>query len=207
MVNLNEVKVRIVEMSELSLTMWQTAFSAFMEHDTDLISECLKLEDKINTLEKDITISLVELAQKDPAEKKLENVLVYQDVVADLELIGDYIKDILERVSIKIEEKLLFSEEAVNEYVDLYQKTLEIFKRVNKAIKEEDYSFLDLSFKKQGHIDSLVDQLRRNHNQRLLEGSCQPFAGNMFLNMLDFTAAIYYHLMKIVRRLGELKRC
>jgi Na+/phosphate symporter len=59
--------------------------------------------------------------------------------------------------------------------------------------------------KKEEHIDALVDEYRRRHDQRLIDGICSPMACNMYLNMLDFTAAVYHHTNRIAKRLLELK--
>jgi hypothetical protein len=39
----------------------------------------------------------------------------------------------------------------------------------------------------------------------MIQGVCTPMACNMFLNMLDFTAAVYYHAKKIARNLLKIK--
>jgi len=203
--DLNSIKHRIGEMAKLALGMWQNTYQAFMEHDMDLLASVLKKEHTLNELEKEITEDLVELGRSYISKGERELVSIYADVVGDLELIGDYCKDILERVQIKIEEKLLFSEEAVGEYTDLYKKTEEALRQTTTALEKDDLSLVQVVLKNEEHIDGLVDEYRRRHNQRLIEGLCSPLSCNMFLNMLDFTAAVYYHAKKISRSLLKIK--
>lgn len=205
MQDLNSIKTKIAEMSSLTLGMWQNTFQAFMDHDMDVLSSVLKDEDKLNDFEKEITQALVELARAYIKKQERNNATIYADVVGDLELIGDYCKDILERVQIKIEEKLFFSEEAVKEYGQLYHKTEEALKEIVGALNKDNLGLVKNVFKNEEHIDSLVDEYRQRHNQRLIEGTCSPIACNMFLNMLDFTAAVYYHAKKIARNLLKIK--
>lgn len=205
MQDLNSIKTKIAEMSSLTLGMWQNTFRAFMDHDMDVLSSVLKDEDKLNDFEKEITQALVELARAYIKKQERDNATIYADVVGDLELIGDYCKDILERVQIKIEEKLFFSDEAVKEYEDLYHKTEEALKEIVNALNKDNLGSVKTVFKNEEHIDSLVDEYRQRHNQRLIEGTCSPIACNMFLNMLDFTAAVYYHAKKIARNLLKIK--
>jgi len=204
--NLGEIKTEITDMSKASLKMLQTTYQAFMEHERDLITLALDEENKLNALEKKITIELIELARSCVGKQEKMKATIYVDVVGDLELIGDYCKDILERVQIKIEEKLLFSEDALKEYNELYQITENALKEVVEALEKEDLSLVNEVLKKEEHIDGLVDVYRLRHNQRLLDGVCSPMACNMFLNMLDFTAAIYYHIKKISRSLIKIKK-
>lgn len=206
MTRLNDAVGKIAIMAETAQKMWQLTYQAFMEHSHDLVAEALKEEDKLNSMEKEITADLVNAGRTSLTEEEKSQAMVMADVVGDLELIGDYCKDILERIEIKIEEKLLFSDDGVKEYEDIYHKTEYALQEVVLALEIGSYDFLQEVLKSQEHIDSLVDKYRANHNRRMIEGLCSPFACNMFLNMLDFTAAVYYHTKKISRSLLKLKK-
>jgi phosphate:Na+ symporter len=192
-------------MSEIALKMWQTTFKTFMEHDLDLLSKVLDEENKLNELEKEITSDLIELSHTSSKKDEKDRATIYLDAVEDLELIGDYCKDILERVQIKIEEKLLFSDEAVKEYSNLYHKTEEALKKLVGAMAKYDSSKLEEVLKDETHIEELVDEYRKRHNQRLINGICSPLACNMFLNMLDFTGQIFHHTKSIAKNILEPK--
>jgi phosphate:Na+ symporter len=200
-----EIKLRIADMAQLALSMWKQTFAAFMEHDLDILAGVLEDEHKLNDMEKQITTELIAWNRDAKAKEEKSLALIYADVVGDLELIGDYCKDVLERVQIKIEEKLLFSDEAVKEYELLYRKTEDALDEVALALKKDNMGIVKEVLKKAEHIDSLVDQYRTRHNERLVAGVCSPMACNMFLNMLDFTAAIYYHTKKIAKSLLKIK--
>jgi len=206
MEDLNSLKAKIGFMAQTALSMWKLTFQTFMEHDTNILSAALDEEAKLNDLEKELTGGLVELSREPHITKQHTAIIaIYSDVVADLEMIGDYAKDILERVEIKIQEKLLFSDEAVCEYSDLYRRTEEALEEVVMALEKDNFSLVREVLKNQEHIDGLVDEYRKRHNQRLIKGICSPLACNMFLNILDFTAAVYYHTKKIARNLLKIK--
>ncbi len=206
MQGLDNIKENICVMAELALKMWRNTHRAFIEHSLDLLAEVLKEENKLNGLEKKITSELVLFGRNTQDKGWKKEALIFADVVGDLELIGDYCKDILERVQIKIEEKLLFSDEAVKEYEVLYKKTETALDEVTFALKEDNPGLIKEAAGKEGHIDTLVDEYRTRHNQRMIDGVCSPMACNMFLNILDFTAAVYYHAKKIARNLVKIKK-
>jgi len=205
MKDINSIKTDIAAMSRFALEMLELTHQAFMEHDVDLIAESLKRETKLNDLEKNITTDLIVWGRGCIKKEEKLKVALYADVIGDLELIGDYCKDILERVQIKIEEKLLFSQDAVDEYNGLYAITVNALKEIVSALDRDDLSSIKEVMKNQEHLDTLVDEYRQKHNQRMLDGVCTPLACNMFLNMLDFTAAIYYHIKKIAKSLAKIK--
>jgi phosphate:Na+ symporter len=205
MAGLSEIRPEISRMAGLCLKMWQLTYQAFMEHDLDLLAQVLKEEAGLNRMEQEITAALVGLGRASNNEAEKANIFLWADVVGDLELIGDYCKDILERVEIKIQERLLFSEEAVAEYGQLYQRTESALGEIARALEKDNLGLVREVLKEEQHIDSLVDDYRRRHNQRMLDGVCTPMSCNMFLNMLDFTAAVYYHAKKAARSLLQIK--
>jgi len=195
---------KIALMANTALSMWQTTQRAFMEHDRDLVAQALGFEEVLNKLEKEITAELAAYGRASSSQEEKTRAMTLSEVVGDLELIGDYCKDILERIEIKIEEKLLFSEEAVQEYETLYKKTEDALDEIASALDKQDLERVSAVMRSQEHIDVLVDQMRARHSQRLIKGLCTPIACNMFLNMLDFTAAVYYHAKKIAKNLLRL---
>ena len=205
MASLHNIKEKVNQMASAALSMWQLTYDAFIEHDIDLIAKALEDENKLNALQDEVSESIVNLAKISFPEEDRLKIMVYADIAADFELIGDYCKDILERIQIKIEEKLLFSEDAVVEYKELYAKTKDALEEVVFVLNKDNPALVKEVLRNEEHIDSLVDKYRRNHNQRLILGKCSPLGCNMFLNMLDFTAAIYYHVKKIAKSLLKIK--
>ncbi|MDD2680216.1 MAG: PhoU domain-containing protein [Candidatus Omnitrophica bacterium] len=205
MADLNSIKEKVNRMAKSAASMWKLTYDAFIEHDVDLISKALEEENKLNALEDEINKSIIDLGHTELAQQEKTRVIVYADIAGDFELIGDYCKDILERIQIKIEEKLLFSEEAVEEYKDLYNKTKTALEEVVFVLEKDNPALIREVLRKEEHIDSLVDRYRHNHDQRMLAGECTPMGCNMFLNMLDFTAAVYYHIKKIAKSLLGIK--
>lgn len=205
MADLKGIKVKVNQMSRSALSMWQLTYDAFIAHDVDLIAKALEDETKLNSLEEEIDKYIIDLARTDFSTEEKAQAIIYADIAADFELIGDYCKDILERIQIKIEEKLLFSEEAVEEYKELYNKTKAAMEEVVFVLEKDNPALVKEVLRNEEHIDSLVDRYRQNHGNRMLAGECTPMSCNMFLNMLDFTAAVYYHIKKIAKGLLKIK--
>jgi phosphate:Na+ symporter len=206
MSDLNSIKKEIVGMSKVALEMWQLAYRVFMEQDVDLIKEILKKEGNLNKSEEEITAKLIALGRTFIKKEERTKIIIYADIVGDLEMIGDYCKDILERVQIKIEEKLLFSDDAVKEYTELYNKAEKALKEVTLSLEKDNPSLVKGLLGKDKDIEVSVDEYRHRHNQRMIDGICTPLACNMFLNMLDFTASIYHHTQKIAQSLLKIKK-
>ena len=199
------IREKINEMAVLALSMLKATFVGFMEHDLDILAGVLKDEHRLNEMERAITLCLIDIAKAKTTAADKKNIMLLTNIVADLEEIGDYIKDMIERIEIKIEEKLLFSDDAVDEYKHLYNVVETELEDAEKALRMNDKNFARRILCGTEHVDNLVQKYRDTHTQRLVAGVCLPRACNMFLNLLDFTAQISHHVKAIAKNISELK--
>ena len=204
MQELTAVREKINIMAELALSMLKNTLGGFIKHDLDILAAVLNDEHQLNELEKSITLSLVDISKGKGAPEN-KNIVLLTNIVADLEEIGDYIKDMIERIEIKIQERLLFSDEALDEYKHLYNIVETDLSEVVNSLKKDDKRFTKRVLCDEGHVDELVQEYRDSHAQRLIAGICEPRACNMFLNLLDFTAQISRHTKAIAKSILELK--
>ena len=205
MKDLANILKEINQMSELALSMLKTTFAGFIEHDVEMLAGVLKDEHRLNDTERAITLSLVNISRGNISPLDKSNIMLLTDIVAGLEEIGDYIKDMIERIEIKIQEKLLFSDEALDEYKHLYVVVETALSSVVNSLKNKDNNFAKHVLSDEEHVDILVEKYREAHAQRLIAGICDPRTGNMFLNLLDFTAQIFHHTKAIAKNILELK--
>jgi len=205
MENLTSIKEKTNQMAQIALSMLKATFDGFMKHDADILAGVLENEQKLNDMEKAITTSLIGISKSKISASEKKNIICIANIVADLEQIGDYIKDMVERIEIKIEERLLFSEDAVIEYKHLYSAVETELEDVEKALRMGGASFAKRVLCDEGHVDKLLQKDRNAHTRRLVSGGCEPRACNMFLNLLDFTAQISHHSKAIAKNILRLK--
>lgn len=205
MADLVSIREKINIMAELALSMLKRTFEGFMKHDLDLLGEVLKDEQDLNDMEKTITLSLIDAAKVKITETDKKNIVLFEGIIGDLEQIGDYIKDMIERIEIKIQEKLLFSEDALGEYRHLYSVVETALSDTVNSLKMNDRNFAKRILGDKGHVDGLVEKYSESHAQRLMSGACDPRAGNMFLNLLDFTGQVFHHTEAVANNILKLK--
>lgn len=205
MESLVNIREKINQMAELALSMLVGTFDGFMKHDSDKLSNVLKEEDKLNDMERSLSFSLVQVSKEKSKAVEDRHITLLVEIIADLEEIGDYVKDMIERIEIKIQEKLFFSEEALSEYRHLYNVVQTALSDVVKSLEMNDKNFSKRILGDGEHVDRLLAKYRDAHTKRLISGVCDPRAGNMFLNLLDFTAQVFRHTKAIANNILDLK--
>jgi phosphate:Na+ symporter len=205
MENFNFAREQLNEMGHIALTMLKDTFDGFMKHDKEILAVVLENEQKLNDLEKAIATHFAGISKTKVNVQDKRNIMCIANIALDLEQIGDYIKDMVERIEIKIEEKLLFDNEAVDEYKHLYNAVETDLDDVVKVLSIGDKNFVKRVLSDKGHVDRLAKKYRSSHTKRLLSGVCEPRSCNMFLNLLDFTAQISHHTKAIAKNILTLK--
>ena len=198
------IREKINQMAELVLSMLGDTFYGFMKHDLDMLTSVLNDEKKLNDMERSLNVSLVKLSKDKSQTARSRHITIFMEIIADLEQIGDYVKDMIERIEIKIEEKLFFSQEALAEYRHLYNVVQTALSDVVKSLKMDDKNFARRILGDEDHVNRLLTKYRDAHMQRMISGVCDPRAGNMFLNLLDFTAQAFAHTKAIAENILDL---
>ena len=206
MQDLTLIRENINEMAGLTLSMLETAFAGFMKNDSDALDCVLKEKIRLNVMEKEITSSLVDISRAKITAVEKKNIMFMIHIVTDLDQIGDYIEAIIERIQIKIEENLVFSDDSLDEYKHLYSVVQTELADVEKALRMNDKNFARrILCSTQNHVDNLVAQYRQSHTKRIVAGTCQPRTCNMFSDLLDFTGQISRHTKAVAKNISDLQ--
>lgn len=182
---------RIVEDSLL------LASKSFMEKSEEYTSEVFHKEKIINGLEKDIIGYLVELSNAPLTDEQQKRVNILFNLVNDIERIGDHADNIAELAQIAIDEKLEFSDVAMEEYGIIFAKAHKVLKTALEAFENNDILTAKIAIKLEEEVDSLEEEYRANHIGRLNKLECSPASGVIFLDMLSNLERVSDHSFNI----------
>ena len=168
----------------------------FMENKSSYLSEAMEKETALNESEKSLNQSIMDLSKEKGNKKELS---VLAQAVGTFERMGDEASSIVERIEVKVAEKLMFDETSVNQFMETYgvmKKSVEMMRNFLKyrdsAIKQ---NVIDNGFR----VKELVERYRKEHADRLVQGICTPLGANMYFDMLDFTGNLARHSSNVVK--------
>ena len=166
----------------------------------------LQIEDAINNLDRKITAYLVSVsaASLSPLESERHAILV--DTVRDIERIGDHFENIVEYVDFQMANKVVLTEEAMNDLNNMFNLTLSTVKEAIDALDQNNKELAIDVLKKERSIDELEKSLRKKHIARLSEGNCSVKAGIVFVDIISNLERIGDHAVNIAETvLGDSK--
>lgn len=175
----------VVRMGRVALQNSIDAVNAVMQRDKELIEKVFKTEETINNLEKLLTEYLVKINNLSltEEEKLVVNNLFY--TISDIERVGDHAENIAETAQYLIEHELEFSETAIADLEEIGGRVVEAFAYSIDARETNSMDSLRKVSQYEDMVDTLEEELREKHIQRLSNNQCKPSAGVMFLDIVS----------------------
>lgn len=200
---LGQVKQELLTMTGFALKNFRTSVSYFFERDEKLFEKVEKREEKINTVDQEITKYLALLSKQDFGEKEGEEIATYLDLCRDIERVGDHAHGIVKDVKYGISKKFKFSDTAYAEIKELEEIVENMIATATVALKESSIDkaveVIDLHNKER----EKEKKIRKNHIKRLSEQTCEIKAGLSFVDLVLHFTRIADHTRNIAERVLE----
>lgn len=194
--DIGDVKAKAFGMADTVSDILGLVEKGFMENKDSYLSDAMAKEESLNESERSLTKSILDLSKGSGDKKELSRLA---QAVETFERMGDEASSLIERMEVKVAEKLMFDEKSVDQFMETYnvmRKSVEgmrdFLKRNDPATKQ---GVIDNGF----HVKELVERYRKEHADRLVQGICTPLGANMYFDMLDFTGNLARHSSNVVK--------
>ncbi len=193
----------IVRTLKLTHFMVNQSMEAFFKGESHFLSKVERGEDAVDNLQEAITDYLVELMQGGLSEEESLKIPALLHIINDVERIGDHAENLAELAERKIESKLSFSQEAVEELHGILKELEKMFEASLQALEENDLRKAEMVLEQEETINRLRDQLKNNHIKRLEHGKCIVLSGIVFLDTISNFEKIADHLTNIAQAVSD----
>lgn len=185
--------LEVVHMGKIVSDNLQCAFDAVLNHDTEKIDVVYKTEKTINAMEKLITEYLVHISNLSLNEEQhnIVNNLFYS--VSDIERVGDHTENIAELVDVKEGDEVEFSDSAMAEMREIMDLVSKSFHYAINARAEKSVEDAVQVGKYEDLVDTMEEELREKHIERLSKQLCKPSNGVIFLDIISNLERISDH--------------
>lgn len=197
--DINETRLNTISMADKVCEMLVLVEKGFMEHKSEFLAGAMRIENELNDMEKKLTAEVLELSKSIKAEQEKKDLIALEQTVEMLERMGDEVAGLVERIEIKIAERLLFSDIGVAQFNETYGTMKKSVDMMRQFLKGKDGVLKDRIIDNGFQVKALVERYRTEHTDRLIKGLCTPMAANMYFDMLDFTGNLARHSSNIVK--------
>ena len=181
------VKDELLHMGNIVQRMFELIRTTFFEFDAGKMEDRRKkfdsLEDSVNKITRAISEYSSEIWQRGVSDEVSTVLGCYVNASLDLERIGDRAENLIERADVM---NHYLSDEAVEEFRDMYETTCRAIDLSLSSIQHEDSEeawevISDIEKK----IDGQEKTYRKKHIDRLNRGECDPEKGVNFITLLS----------------------
>ncbi len=204
-VAVNQAKREVARMGEIAYENLKQSIECFFTRNLQLAERVEEYEDTVNTLNNSILAKMVELRTADLSQKDLNRVYHLTLVVADIERISDHAENIIEYTQEFIKNKIILSEEPMNELREICEKVLLSVRRSLEIFESDDYEHLEEAEALEQEVDILQEKAIDSHIKRLMSASCDPMGGVIFTDMVVDLERCSDHAINIAQALKEME--
>jgi len=200
---LEQVEKEMIRMLDLALKAVTNAVKGFLEDDKKKLRPVADIEQAVDTLQSEITQYLIELSQKELLNEESEMLPVLIHDVNDIERVGDHSENIMELAEKKIEEKLIFTEDAMRGLKLIWHEVSSMGTETRKALETGDIDLAKKVEEREARVNRLQKTLKKEHVDRLNRGECSFRSGMVFLDFVDNLEKVGDHLTNIAQGIIE----
>lgn len=185
--------LEVVHMGHVTSENMQRAFDCVLSYDPEKVAKVYETEKTINKMEKILTEYLVKISNLTLNEEQhaVINNLFYS--VSDIERVGDHTENIAELMDPKDGKEISFSEEAIGELRSIMEMVANSFNYSIKAREDMSLSDANKVAKYEDQVDSMEEELRERHIERLSKQLCEPTNGVVYLDIISNLERISDH--------------
>lgn len=189
--------MEVVHMGQITMENVRRAMDAVLTKNANEVEDVYKTEQTINNMEKMLTEYLVKVNNLSLTERQklVVNDLFYS--INDIERVGDHAENLAEQAEYMVQHNISFSETGESDLHVICETAFNSFKHSINARQKGDMDDVRKVCQYEDEVDTLEEELREKHIERLSAGKCDPSAGVVFLDLISNLERISDHAYNI----------
>ncbi len=185
--------LEIQHMGQITMKNLRHSIDAIVTGNLDEIEEVYHVEKTIDKMAQLLTEYMIKIENLTLTEhqKLVVNNLFYS--VSDIERVGDHAENLAELAKYMVEHELDFSETGEEDLEEISKVVFKSFEYAIEARKTGNMDTVRKVSQYEDDVDSMEEELREKHIERLSRGECVPSAGIVFLDILTNLERISDH--------------
>ncbi len=157
-------------------------------------------------MEREIASYLLKVSNTEISGKQREMIEGLFNTINDIERVGDHADNLAELAIYRIENKLNFSDKALEELRIMHERVEKSYREALTALRNADMQTAQRVIEREGEIDHMEKTLRANHIGRLNNQQCVPGSGVIFLDIISNLERIADHASNIALAVTDLSK-
>lgn len=197
---LGNAKKELLHLGNYAAKAFDLSYNYIIALDEKVAEKGHKTEEAINTIDEKLTRYLIRLSSESLSQKESEVLTNILDSSRDLERIGDHAEGLLNLTDYLQRKDVHFSEAALEELADIYQKTTAFIKDALDSVENNDIEKAQSLIERHKEINNMERILRKTHIKRLNKGECSTQAGVNFIDIISHYTRVSDHATNLAEK-------
>ncbi len=184
---LAETRGEIARMAETAKVTFNETMDRIEDRDYKKLRKWRRIENHLDDMQREITAYLSKIYQSDISETEAKEISSLMRMTNNIERIGDSVENIAQAVEGIIDNKLYFSDYAKTDLQKISAQVKDFIDLISTGIQTPQTPAQDIMEKAEeieNTIDSMREQMRQGHVDRIRSGKCGLDQGLVFINLL-----------------------
>jgi len=187
----------ILRMADMTMAMLTACRRAVVDSEPGAIPEVYEVEDAVDGLKREISDYLDQIRNGALSSREEARLHVLQHVTGDIERVGDQAVNIATRARTGNKRGYTFSDDALRDLTNMFDKTHSLYARTIQALRDEDRDAAREALDLEEDVDRLEHRYKADHVARLERGACSPDAGILYVEILHNLERVGDHAVNI----------
>ncbi len=197
---LGNAKKELLHLGNYASKAFDLSYNYIIDLNEKVAEKGHKTEEAINTIDEKLTRYLITLSSEALSQKESEVLTNILDSSRDLERIGDHAEALINLTDYLQRKNVEFSEAALQELADIYQKTTAFIKDALDSVENNDIEKAQSLIERHKEINNMERVLRKTHIKRLNKGECSTQAGVNFIDIVSHYTRVSDHAMNLAEK-------
>ena len=181
---LAETRGEIARMAETAKVTFNETMARIDDRNYKKLRKWRRIENHLDDMQREITAYLSKIYQSDISEAEAKEISSLMRMTNNIERIGDSVENIAQAVEGIIENKLEFSDRAKSDLQKISDQVKNFINLISAGIQTSAQDIMDKAEEIENTIDSMREQMRQGHVDRIRSGKCGLDQGLVFINLL-----------------------
>ena len=199
----HQIRQEMADMYETAKNVLISSLDNFLDLDDTHHEEVIAINERLESLSKEIITYLVELAKEDIAYEDECTISAFQRTLDDILRIGDIGDNICKYTRRAVRDNMNISTVARTELLDMKNKITNLYENTSTIFLTKSLIMKDSVFEIEESIDNLRKKMVDSHFERLAEGTCNANTSGVYVNLVNNLERSADHMTYIVTNLED----
>ncbi len=197
-----EIRGKMIGVCENLKKMLALAFDGFRSPTEKAFKDADEVKDKLHHYSAELTSFII--SKSPSAEKGREWAKPYLSIASSLDRMAYNIEGVLSRLGMKVENHILFSDQAVKEVNDVFQEAMRLLENLPNLITTENKLLAQRMGEEGRVILKIANGYSEIHEERLIQGICVPKSSPIYLGMIESLEGVIVHILEVSGKIVSL---